>query len=736
MNLLKSCCFFLLVCTQLSALSRSVLALYDSQIESDIHYTVIHRYAEMPLNYLGVDVIYHDISKGYPNIKEYDFVLGVLSWLPTHYYFEDPDSYLKFAISALDNGKLFVLMGKAPTEATDERLLSEFFDKLGLTLREKKEIKYDSASEIRVKDPVYFFFERKYFDIYNSYPDISSIIPPGKILLSLEHPKNEKKNVVIAAITERGGYVAKGFSVFEVTAKDPAFTGWYIQPFNFFKEAFRLQNLPKPDTTTLAGRRIYYSHIDGDGWLSISEVEKYQKNKKVAAEVILEEILKSFPNLPVTVSPIAAELDTHWVGTNTSQRIAREIFKLKNIEAGSHTYSHPFDWDFFKNYKKEQEIPYLKHFNGPVFEKETLIEKYFMRKKDQKFEYSIGRYDIPRAYATEPFSLKIEVQDAMDEVGKFLPENKKIKIYQWSGRTTPWEGAIRAVRLAKVFNINGGDNRFDREFNSYANVSSIGRRVGQELQIYSSNSNENTYTNLWKGRYFGYNLLPETIYNTGTPYRILPINIYYHMFSGEKNESLAALIKNIGYAEEQNIIPIETSLFTAIANGFYRAEIEQNHQNGYIIKNRGALQTIRFDSASDKAIDFSKSQGVIGQKYLQGSLYVYLDALIENPSIYLEQINPLKGYPKKSIPYLEDSRWQIFGLHRSRNKVFLTAKGYGRAQMTWRGFNKGRYIITYTDGEILDRKKIRVSDDQILELDLPLEGLNSLIFQIKEDYNE
>jgi len=28
--------------------------------------------------------------------------------------------------------------------------------------------------------------------------------------------------------------------------------------------------VPKPDTTTLAGRRIYYSHIDGDGWKELT----------------------------------------------------------------------------------------------------------------------------------------------------------------------------------------------------------------------------------------------------------------------------------------------------------------------------------------------------------------------------------------------------------------------------------------------------------------------------------
>ena len=68
-----------------------------------------------------------------------------------------------------------------------------------------------------------------------------------------------------------------------------------------------------------------------------------------------------------------------------------------------------------------------------------------------------------------------------------------------------------------------------------------------------------------------------------------------------------------------------------------------------------------------------------------------------------------------------------------RENVFFKAKGYGRAQMIWHGFKKGSYIVQFTDGKILDRKKIEVKDDQILKLNLPLEGHNCLFIQIKEE---
>ena len=67
--------------------------------------------------------------------------------------------------------------------------------------------------------------------------------------------------------------------------------------------AFATDDLPKPDTTTLAGRRIYYSHIDGDGWRNVSLADEYAGHQVISARVILEEAIRPFPDLPVTVSP-------------------------------------------------------------------------------------------------------------------------------------------------------------------------------------------------------------------------------------------------------------------------------------------------------------------------------------------------------------------------------------------------------------------------------------------------
>ncbi|HBA42282.1 MAG TPA: hypothetical protein DCZ07_04835, partial [Alphaproteobacteria bacterium] len=112
---------------------------------------------------------------------------------------------------------------------------------------------------------------------------------------------------------------------------------WRLNPFRFFAEVFEPGNDPVPDTTTRAGRRIFYSHIDGDGLANISWIERYKETPTLSSKVVLDEILKKFPDMPVTVAPIAADIDLNWHGSAKTREVVRETFALPNVEVGSHT---------------------------------------------------------------------------------------------------------------------------------------------------------------------------------------------------------------------------------------------------------------------------------------------------------------------------------------------------------------------------------------------------------------
>ena len=76
----------------------------------------------------------------------------------------------------------------------------------------------------------------------------------------------------------------------------------------------------------------------------------------MSAEVVQREAIEAFPDLPVTVAPIVADLDPTWFGSEQSQTIARDLFELPQVEIGSHTWSHPFDWSFFADGETTKEI--------------------------------------------------------------------------------------------------------------------------------------------------------------------------------------------------------------------------------------------------------------------------------------------------------------------------------------------------------------------------------------------
>ncbi len=294
-------------------------------------------------------------------------------------------------------------------------------------------------------------------------------------------------------------------------------------------------------------------------------------------------------------------------------------------------------------------------------------------------------------------------------------KHEDIRLVQWSGNTSPFEEALSVTRKAGLFNINGGDSRYDSEYPSYASVSPIGLKVGDERQIYSSNSNENTYTNLWTDRFFGFVYLQTTVRNTEQPMRVQPFNIYYHMYSGEKQASLAALHSNLEYARKQELIPIFASDFAEIAEGFYAMRLVRAGENRWRIVNRGKLNTLRVDNAVLKTVDFQGSEGVIGQRYYQGNLYVSLDPEVAEPLISLVAKDTSKIYADAQHPYVIHSSWLIKGLIFVKKRLMFAAHGHGEGEFTLKVPMAGTFDVIITrNEEELSRYTVKSDEEGVL----------------------
>ena len=685
---------------------RTILVLYDSGIHKDVRDTRIHHLFEMPLNHLGLIVRYHDVVSGFPPLAKMQDVRGILAWFRSDSV-GHPLELLAWAERAIDAGKRFVIIGElnagqdlqghpAPASATNR-----FLAKLGLETENWTAVTYDL--QVVYKDPALIGFERPLPVVLPRFDRVRLIDPKVRSHLIVRRGNDAATEGNLVVTGPHGGWVANGYTHFANFRQDQL--QWYINPFEFLRLAFATDEVPKLDTTTLSGRRIYYSHIDGDGWRNVTEVSAYRREKLSSAEVVLKELISPFPDLPVTVGPIVGDLDPDWFGTRESLSVARRILSVPWVEAGSHTYSHPLDWEslclrFAASSAAAQDRTSIERVlawfdPGQWTAFNRAIERYSRPQADEGNQPLRRGHSRMRSYDLYPFDLDQEVGGSIAFVNRLLPPGKRVQILQWSGTTLVPEMVLRAALGAGVRNVNGGDTRFDPEFNSYAWVAPLGRQSGALRQVYSSESNENTYTNLWNERYFGFRYLTETLRKTESPLRVKPFNLYYHMYSGEKQPGLDALLANLRYARSRDLAPITASHYSAIVDGFHSALIIGLGTRRWRIENRDGLNTVRFDHADAESVDWAASRGVVGQRHFQGSLYVSLDSAEHAPVVALV---PPGKMPVASRPYLVESRWRISKLRGEASKFAFEACGFGPGEMEWATGRNANHEVRVTRG--------------------------------------
>jgi hypothetical protein len=708
---------------------RTILAFYDGELYSDVRFTAIHRVFEMPLNHLGLVVNYHDTRLPLPSGKDLEGVRGAIVWFSGD-VMPNPIEFIEWSHRLLDAGGKLVINGGLGMsndrrgKPTPVELINGLLQRIGIRF---DEVHIESTQDVRVirKDRAILDFETTLPRQLPPYDRMVKIDAKTQAHFIVREGNDSATDATLVSTHPNGGMIS-GDLVHRGDFTTPI-KQFYVNPFEFLRRAFATDDLPKPDTTTIVGRRIYYSHIDGDGWRSQTQVREYVQRRAMSAEVVLKEAVAAFPDLPVTVAPIVGDLDPAWFGSEQAQELAREFFRLPQVEMASHTWSHPFDWGFFADGDTTKEVGILKRYprrpGGNDDEAWAPVIRRAAAAPAQPTAYdkpgaADSGYTIPRVYAVKPFDLTLEIGGSVDYLNRLAPDGKRVMLLQWPGNCLPWENAIIATYRAGVLNLNGGDTRFDRERPSYTSVASIGRKLPRGIQIYASNANENVYTELWTDRFFGYAFLPQTWRNTETPIRVKPKNLYYHMYSGEKMASLRALLNNLREAESEPIAPITASAFTQLALGFYSTEIADLGDSRWQITRRGTLPTIRFDRAFDRKVDFARSSGVIGQHHFQGSLYVALDPADERPVVALMASERTDIAPSAPRPYLVDSRWPVEKLAMDGKSFAFRAQGFGTGEMTWRVEGAGRYQVSADDGQRVIESFAEAGADGLLSFTL------------------
>ncbi|WP_338413651.1 endo alpha-1,4 polygalactosaminidase [uncultured Sphaerotilus sp.] len=354
------------------------------------------------------------------------------------------------------------------------------------------------------------------------------------------------------AITPWGGYAIAGYSLVRMAAGEDEYR-WVFDPIAFLRRALALPAMPVPDTTTETGRRLLMVHIDGDGFANRSDLVR----SPLASEVLLRDVLQRY-RLPTAMSIIEGETSPQGLYPKLSaemEGIARRMFALPYVEIASHTYSHPFNWGDVE---------------GGAFGKGYALE-------------------LPGYH----FDAEREIQGSIQYIQtRLAPAGKPVVLLQWSGDTNPNEKTLAALAKSGVLAINGGETLRTNALNSMTHVAPLGIQKGPYFQVYAPNQNENVYTNHFTGPLYGYERVIETYQLTERPYRLKPVNIYYHTYSASRRASLEALHRIYRWALAQPLHPVYTSDYVRKAMNYAQIVIARS-DDGFLVRGAGPLRELR-----------------------------------------------------------------------------------------------------------------------------------------------
>jgi hypothetical protein len=396
-----------------------------------------------------------------------------------------------------------------------------------------------------------------------------------------------------AATTPWGGYVFQPFMIRSILPgeKGEGLDRWVVNPLTFIREALQLPVMPIPDVTTENGRRLLFAHMDGDGFPSLAEVKGYQG--QTDARVLLEEVLKRF-DVPTTISVIEGEVAPHGLYPKMSaelEQIAREMFALPQVEAATHTYSHPFFW------YDAQQMP------GELYGPEGQL-----------------RLPIPD-YQMDP--VREVVGSAQYINNNLLADGKRTKMVLWSGDTLPTPEALAAARRGNLLNMNGSDTIITHSAPTWTLIKGIGLPKGDEYQVYAPNQNENIYTNEWSGPFYGFERVLETFELTESPHRFKPVNIYYHTYIASKTAALESLLRVYRWAQSQPLHPVFASDYARKVLDFNTMVIARDN-DGWRVKGNGELRTLRLPEALPLPALTNNTHGVAGYREDGPGRYLHL----------------------------------------------------------------------------------------------------------------
>lgn len=594
-------------------IKRKLFVVYSKEDDTTLFDPTAFVVQGLPMEHLGYVPDYHDIDQPLPNRMVTDFYAGIIVNAEAKNQ-TTRHTLHQWLVDQIHRKIPIVFMDSFVFDTTQKN-----FAPFGIHLQ-KIDAYTNEQLKIAYKDPDIIGFELQ--PNINRYEVLPITVKNAIVSLQLINQDQQRHDMI--AITPWGGYAIAPYTVVTLPNSQSL---WVLDPIKWVPRALHAEPFPIPDVTTENGRRLMIVHIDGDGFSTKAE----WKNGQISAIELKNRILEHF-RIPTSVSVITADIAPNGLYPNSSKefiKIAKSIFSLPWVEVASHTFSHPFDWIKVTKYPKS------------------------------------GKYNLPvPGYI---FSSEAEVTGSIDFINKNLvPPGKFCKILFWSGYAEADEKSLALTYKDHVYNYNGGDTNPTYSMPSMTRVGPFGRKLGPYFQVYAAISNEEFYTNSWLGPFYGFQRVIETLQLTESPYRLKPIDLYFHFYSVSKKASLDALYKAYHWALAQPVMNIFASEYVQKVLDFNQTSIARI-ENGWQIKNNGALREFRMPLSMGYP-DLERSKNLVGFNQYQNEYYLHTGPLAES-TIYFSK-------KPSSLVYLVSANGRVEKFNRTENGLVLRLRGY------------------------------------------------------------
>lgn len=591
---------------------RRIAVVYDPR-EGPLSSNRGHMFLGGLLEYLGYRIDYLAADQ-LPDGPLAGLYAGVVTWM-TSGAPADSAGFDRWLSARIDESVPLAIMAGLPV--TDKALLARMgLQRVGQ--QAKREVRIASRDERLVGS-----FEAPVVIRLRDLVPLTVI--EGAATAALELVDSEQRQYVPIAMGATGGIALTPY----ILEEGPDSQRWILDPFAFLQQALRLPAIPRPDATTENGRRVATVHIDGDGFLSRAEVT----GSPYAGREVLDTFIKPHALL-TSVSVIEGEIGPKGRYPHLSRElepIAREIFADAKVEVATHSFSHPFFWQ-------------------P--ERARLREGFTA---DYGMSMTIPGYD------TLDFTREVVGSTAYINE-RLTSASKPVKMIFWTGDALPDAATIKLAYDAGLANVNGGTTILTHARPSLTGLSPLIRPTAGGVQYYAPIINENLYTNLWQGPYYGFRDVLETFELTDGPRRLRGLHLYYHFYSATKQASIRTMKEIYRSMLAEQPISLWMSQYITRMHGLHQASLARLADGRWQIRAMDGLRTMRLDPSLGWP-DLARSQGVAGVRDLPQGRYVHLSssgAVLalrgeRDPRPALEQANlPLLGWD-----YLDENRVKL-----------------------------------------------------------------------------